>query len=212
MAIINHGLLKTCRGKLGDIIFYQLKGKTCLRTRVDREKIKFNSGQLAQQERMASASIFYRAVKAVGMHYCWQTAARNMQWTGYNLFLHCNLPVFTGEGNIGDFDKLQLSTGKLPLPDKMNIGREGESEWKIGWDNTAHSPGASENDRFLAVVMKREDVFTIKLPVVGDYRRKHCRAIIRLPPELREFIHLFCYFCSDTGDAFSVSRHFLLNS
>lgn len=179
--------------------------------KADPEKIKFSPGQLAQQKRMVSASIFYRAVKAAGLHHSWQAAARDKQLSGYNLFLHYNLPAFTGEGNICDFDKLQLSTGKLYLPDHMSICNEGEDAWKIEWKNNALSPGADENDRFRAVVMKREDVFTVKLPGTGDYRRKHCRAVIRLPPELKEFVHLYCYFCSDTGNTFSESRHFLLH-
>lgn len=210
MGIIENGVLRGGRGRLGEFVMYQCRGKTCIRTKVDPKEMKFSAGQLAQRERISSVAILYRAAKAVGLHKQWQKTAEGTGLTGYNLFLHHNLPAFNCEGSICDFDKLSLSMGKLQLPDHITIHEGDSDEWIIEWENLMPYPGTKKNDRLIVALMKREDVFTIEVPDIGDYRRWHCRAIIRLPSVLRNYTHLYCYFCSDTNVVYSRSRYFCL--
>lgn len=210
MAIVENEFLKGVRGKLGELVLYQWRGRTCVRTNIDPEERKYSSGHLAQRERISSIAILYRAAKAVSLHKQWQKAAEGTPLTGYNLFVHHNISAFTGEGVICDFDKLSLSMGTLQLPDHMKIYGGDSGEWFLEWKNDKPYPGTHENDRLIVTVMKREDVFTIEIPDIADYRRKHCRAVIRLPPLLSDYIHLYCYFCSDADEVFSKSRYFCL--
>lgn len=129
MAIIDNEILKGCRGKLGDFIVYQYRGKTCLRARPEKANMTLSSGMVCQQERIAGVAAFYRAAKAVGMHHIWNRAAMGTRLTGYNLFVKRNLPAFAGMGHVGDFGKVHLSTGPLPFPDRMNIAQGAEDEW-----------------------------------------------------------------------------------
>lgn len=167
---------------------------------------------LEQQERVASIATFYRALKAVGMHRIWQDAAKNLNMSGYNLLLKTNLRAFSGKGNICDYQKLVLSTGSLQLPDAMSLAKQRDGELVLTWENDAKPyPNVNADDRLVVAVMKQEKSFAVKIPEIGDWQRKNCRATIRLPTELVAYTHLFCYFCSAKGGMFSESRHFFIN-
>ena len=210
MAIIENEILREARGRLGDFIIYQYRGKTCLRQRPARKTKQFSPGKLAQQERISSVAVLYQAAKAIGLHRSWCRSAEQTTLSGYNLFVGRNVTAFSGNGLICDFGKISLSIGKLQLPDRMKISPVGENEWLIEWQNDSSYPGTHRDDRLQVVLMKREDVFTIKILEIGDFRRKHGRAVIRLPLELKDYVHLYCYFCSAEGECFSVSRYFCL--
>ena len=66
MAIIENEILREARGRLGDFIIYQYRGKTCLRQRPARKTKQFSPGQLAQQERISSVAVLYQAAKSIG--------------------------------------------------------------------------------------------------------------------------------------------------
>ncbi|WP_251621211.1 hypothetical protein [Odoribacter lunatus] len=210
MAIIKDGYMKGAKGGLGDFVVYQLGGQTVVRRKGERKKGMFSAGQRAQQVRMSAVSFLWRAMRAVEMDKSWCGMMRGRRMTGYNEFVRVNVSVFTEEGMIGDFGKLRLTNGRLLLPPELEVHLNEEGMWEMRWDCGVYYPGMSEDDRIKVVLMKREDVFTVKILDIGDCRRRHGRVRIRLPPELAEFSHLFCYVCSETGEEFSVSRHFCL--
>lgn len=131
MAIIENEILREARGRLGDFIIYQYRGKTCLRQRPARKTKQFSPGQLAQQERISSVAVLYQAAKSIGLHRSWCRSAEQTTLSGYNLFVGRNVTAFSGNGLICDFGKISLSIGKLQLPDRMKISPVGENEWLI---------------------------------------------------------------------------------
>lgn len=210
MAIIDNEILKGCRGTLDGFVIYSCRGKTCLRTKAEKVNITFPPEMVRQKERIAGVAALYQAVKAAGIYPVWQKAADGSGLTGYNLFVRWNNPAFTGEGEVGDFAKVHLTMGKLQLPDRMDVARSGAGEWVLTWDNVISYPGTAEDDRLVVALAGQAKGFAVKVPEIGDYRRKHCRAVIRLPTQLRDYTHLFCYFRSAAGEGYSVSRYFLL--
>lgn len=210
MAIVEDGLLKGARGRIGNFIFYQCQGKTYVREIGKAKERKFSSGALEQQERFSSVVMLYQAVKAANLYKYWQKAAKRSTLSGYNLFVQHHLPAFTGDGIISDFNKLQLTVGKLQYPNGMALTYDGNGVWTMTWRNNYPYPGVSDDDRLVVAFMKREDVFTIKIPDIGDYHRRDCRATIRRPESLQEYTHLYCYFYSATSDEATVSRYFQL--
>ena len=193
MALIEDSCLRGCKGKVGGLVVYRLGDRTVVRTVGERESGEFSAGQRAQQERIASVAILYKSMKAVGLH---------------NEFVRRNVSAFSGDGRIADFGKLQLTAGRLLLPDKLEVCRSGKDEVEIRWSNERLYPGMREDDRIMAAMMKRKDVFTIKILNAEENSRERGRVRIRLPPELECFPHLFVYACSATGEEFSVSRYF----
>ena len=106
-------------GAIDDYIIYTRRGQKCLRRKPREPKPPTSPRQVAQQERMASVAIFYQALKEVGIYPYWQEASKGQLAHGYNLLVKANLPAFNYEGLICDFTKLQLTPGRLRLPDGM---------------------------------------------------------------------------------------------
>lgn len=201
MAIINSTLFGKCRGK------------TYIRTKGEKSEKPKSVLQVQQQNRLAAVAMFYRAIRDAGLYGIWQLAAKQRLMHGYNLFVQHNIHVFSDEGLIRDFMKIHLSVGELELPDDMTIRQEAEGEWILEWKCVLPRRSlASGDDRLAVALMSHESVYTVKVPDIGDFRREDCRAVIRLPADLQNYTHLYCYFCSATGKGFSMSRYFLIHN
>ena len=208
MAISENELLRKLRGRIGDLIIYQSKGKTCVRRM--REQVTLNPVMLDQQERYAGVAVFYQALKAVGLHEIWRRAMVEEAMSGYNWFVKCNCPAFTKEGCVGDFGKVFLSCGDLPLPDGLRLVQGEGNELALEWEDGAPYPGASEDDRLVDALMRDGRSLEVKVQEGEDWLRERQRVVIRLPTEWKDYRHLFCFFCSATGDRYSWSRYFLI--
>ena len=55
MSVVEKGLLKGCKGRIGEYVIYECRGKTCIRRVPGKEKILLTPEMLEQQERMAGA-------------------------------------------------------------------------------------------------------------------------------------------------------------
>ena len=151
----------------------------------------------------------YRAVKDGGLLPIWQAAAQGSGLTGYNWFVRENQKCFTKKGMVGDFEKVALTVGELALPDGLRLA-PAEEGWELTWKNESVFPPCDGSDRLAVALMKDERSFVVKVPDIGEWQRKHCRALIRLPTELEEYKHLFVFFCSADGKAVSRSKYFVL--
>lgn len=210
MAIIENKLLKDAHGRIDDLLIYQRNGRTCMRRMPER--VELTPGMLEQQERFAGVAALWGAVKANGWQGAWQDTAKEKGMAGYNLFTQVNCQAFTGEGTVGDYRRLMLTAGKLQLPDNMRLVKEAEAgagAYELLWDNDVAYPNAADDDRLVVALMREGREISVQVPDIGDWRRKHCRAVIRLPTELQGYTHLYCLFCSATSECFSWSRYFL---
>lgn len=205
------GILDHFTGKIDGFIVYTHRNRRCIRRIPAAKHPPSTPGQLAQQERIAAIAIFFHSLKIAGIYPYWQKAAEGLLLTGYNLLVKTNLPAFSGEGNICDFSKLCISTGQLPLPDKMELQQEDNGEWILSWTNTPYTTGGKADDRLKVVVMKDFETFDVEQPDTGDYCRGDCRAIFRLPEKLKDYSHLYVIFCSRTDGKSSRSRYFKIH-
>lgn len=207
MATIVEGIFK---GKVGDIVYYTYKGKPCARRKA--EKITFSEKMREQSERVASIGALHRAMKEEGLDEIWTKEARGIGLNGYNLLVRENSPAFSGEGRVTDFRKLRLTIGKVRLPDHLQLTEGEEGEIVLTWENNAGAyPLTHDGDILVFALMKEGRSFRIRFPEIGDWQRKHCRALIRLPPAWKEFHHFYCFFYSVEDDEFSDSIYFNIN-
>lgn len=195
-------------GQVGDLIVYGYGGNTYVRRKPKR--VMRCDAVLEQQERIAGVAALYQAVKAGGLLPIWEKAAQGSGLTAYNWFVRANQKCFTKDGAVGDFGQLVLSVGELALPDRLELAPLGEGEWELRWENESIFPPCEGSDRLAVALVKDERGFVVKVPDIGDWQRKHCRALIRLPTDLQEYKHLFVLFCSADGDAVSKSKYFYL--
>ncbi len=212
MAISKNKLLQKMSGRIENLIVYQCHGETYVRTMPDRENIKLTPEMKEQQERWAGVAAFYQAVKAAGLYWVWKKEAEGTGLSGYNLFMKWNQMMFGKEGNVADMGKLTVTVGRVGLPDGMRVAEcDGETA-VVEWRNEERYPDAEEEDCLAVVLVKqeKEEGWSVKVPDIGEWRRKGCRAIIRLPPEWAGVEQMYCFFQSESGEV-SRSRYFYLN-
>lgn len=193
-------------------IFYKHREQWCARKKPEKVKPPSAPGQVAQQERIASAAIFYQALKEVGIYPYWQKAAEGMVASGYCLLVKQNLPAFNSNGMICDFSKIRLTAGALALPDELQLREAEETDgWVLAWTNTPHQVNAREDDRLKLFVMKEDSgTFDVEpLEAVEGVRRDE-QVTFRLPECLQGYPHLYVMFCSHTTGECSMSKYFNL--
>lgn len=211
MAELKNFLLRGCRGRIGDVVIYQCRGKTCIRRLPEMKPKRMAPGMVAQQERVAGVAALYRAMKAAGMVVVWERAAEGRGMSGYALLVKVNSQAFAGSGRVCDFGKLELTAGRLQLPDNLALARGEAGELVLTWGcGEEPFPVAGGGDCLVVVLLSHEEGFRIVVPEVGVWRREEGRAVVRLPEDLCDFQHLFCYFRSPKGTEVSRSRYFLI--
>ena len=211
MAIIENSLLGQISGRIGELVYYRRCGKTCVRRYVEKSVGPGTELQQQQRRRIRSVSVFYQALKAVGLKEIWNRAAKEVCVSGYNLFVRLNIHVFSARGLITDFSRIRLVVGRLPLPDMLQVRRLSPGILSVKWElKSCYSP-KRQADVLVLDFMKSESVYTIRLAECGDVCRAACEARIELPEALAACPHCYCFFKSPQDGEVSESRYFNLN-
>ena len=82
------------QGRLGNLIFYQVKGVTRIRSVPLMVRNPETPAQQAVRKRLIVSVQFYRRLKDTPLKAVWQVAARDTLVNGYNLFLKRNIHAF----------------------------------------------------------------------------------------------------------------------
>lgn len=161
---------------------------------------------------MAAVAIFYQALKEVGIYPFWQRVARGKNVNSYCLLTRENLPAFRGDGAIGDFAKLRPTPDLLPLPDGLRLQGEADGTWRLDWEPDTGLPAAKADDAARLLAMLDAETFVFLEVDAGGATRGDGSLRFSLPGNCRDWLHLFVFFCSRTGEACSTSRYFNLHS
>lgn len=180
-------------GKLNQVVFYQRKGKTYVRSLPVRKNKTVSPAQLRNKQRFGAMLKFARLFKYVVIPQIWGQASRTL--TGTQLFIKTNKGAFDPEGNIPDVKLIQLSTGKLHLPDYIEVKRkeEGSRAMLVSWYPDSGGGDTAYWDE-LMVISYGEGIYSdIKATAI---RRGENRGTFE-PPALETSIsHLFLFFGS----------------
>ncbi len=198
-------------GRYDNMVFYDYRGMKCVRSMPEEVKAPSSPGQLAQQARVASIAIFYRALKEAGLYGYWRKATEGRLWNGYNLLVKSNLPAFDAEGRICDFAKLRISAGSVALPDGLEC-RPGEAgEWVLAWRNTPGQPNAALDACLRLFAVRDAETFRLVPIDAGGACRRDEEAVFRLPEDFTENAHVYVFFCSMPRGGASESRYCLIH-
>jgi len=117
-------------------------------------------------------------VEPANVYPIWNLGAKKMN--GYAWFLKANLPAFSLDGTLLDERLLQLSTGKLHLPQGLQARRsETESaSITVNWQNDPLLKGERLNDELMAVHLS-EGKFSASLST--GLQRSHQYGTFNLP-------------------------------
>ena len=180
-------------GKVGNVVYYQLRGKSYVRSVPVRSKDSWTPAQQMHRLRISKVGELWKQLKSTHVIPIWNLGSDEMN--GYALFMKVNLSAFGTDGNLNDQRELQLSTGKLRLPLDLIASRqtEGSSVVEISWKNDANLKGLRLQDE-LMMVSYANGVYSVLSPT--GLERSAQNGSITLPVKPVDATHVYLFFAS----------------
>ena len=101
-------------GKIGNVVFVNMNGKSYVRAAPQRKKDSWSADQLLYRQRISRVSALWRALKSEQLSQIWNRAAEQMN--GYAWFLKLNMPALEMDGTLIDAKRMKVADGKLAIP------------------------------------------------------------------------------------------------
>lgn len=195
MARINNGLFGTVKGKIGNIVVYNLNGQTVCRT-IGEVSQPSSDKQLNNRQQMKVLTNFFRKIKEL-LRTGFNPIAENSVQNFHNLAMAYNKPHalkgFYPEVAI-DFEKFVFSIGELEPPLNPSVELKGET-LKFYWEPNGNS-STSRNDQVMLLVYAPET--QIAIYTNSGARRHEGMDELSLPSHLlQEQLEIYISFVSD---------------
>lgn len=189
-------------GKLGNVVFYRMNGKSYVRSAPKRKKDAWTQEQQMYRQRISRAGALWRALKSEEFSRIWNTASWMMN--GYAWFLKANMPALEMDGTLIDARLLKVSDGKLPMVQKLSVERvEGDAQTiRVSWQNDPHTRGERLKDELMAISYTGEQ-FSPVTPT--GLQRSHLQGSFTLPVKPVNATHVFLFMASGDREKYSES-------
>ena len=193
MAKLKSNVAELASGKIGNVVYYQLRGKSYVRTVQVRKKDSWTPRQVLERQRFSKASQLWKQLKSTRVAQIWNLGSDLMN--GYALFMKLNLPSFGPDGNLNDQRELQLSTGKLRLPLDLEASRQapGSSTIAVSWKNDLYLKEVRLQDE-LMIVSYANKFYSVLSPT--GLERRIQGGTITLPVIPADATHIYLFFAS----------------
>lgn len=184
------------------MVFVQWAGDTYMRTAPERTKSSWTPRQALNRKRFSEANNFCSQFSTSLIPLIWKPAARKMP--GHSLFLKANMPAFGLDGTLTDPQRLQLSVGKLSLPQQFNAVRiaAGSATISVSWSNDPYLDPQRLTDE-LMVISAGNGVSSYLSPT--GLVRGAVNGTFELPLYPAEATYLYLFFASADKKDYSVS-------
>lgn len=191
-------------GKLLNVVFYQRYGKSYVRA-APKKRESYTEEQLLYRQRLQRASALWRSLKSDEMSRIWNSAAQQMN--GYAWFLKANMPALAMDGTLIDAKLINVSDGKLPLPQQLKAERmaEDSSTMVVSWQNDAHSNSERLKDELMAMSYAEGKFSGI---ISTGLQRGHRQGTFTLSAKPVNASHVFFFITSANKEQFSESIGF----
>ncbi len=198
------------RGRIGNMIFYRVKGVTRIRSvplAVGRpDTLKCQTARL----RLIAAVRFYQRLQDSRLRDIWRMAAQDTAMNGYNLFVKQNIHVFN-ERTLFDPAHLLLVFGALPPMNCLEVAEQTGRRVVLVWKNSLVTAGIRADDRVGVVALCEGKMYSpLWLDKTLSYRQEQ-RAVIELEGLPAGEVHLYCFFVSSDGTAYSPSSYLCIH-
>ena len=180
-------------GKVGPVVYYQLRGKSYVRVVQNRKKDSWSPKQKLQRQRFLKVSQLWKQLKSTRIAQIWKLATQEMN--GYVYFMKINMPAFGPDGSLTNPRELQLSAGKLRLPLDLTATKQsaGSSTVEVSWENDPNLKEVRLQDE-LMMVSYANGVYSVLSPT-GLERSAQSGTFI-LPVLPVNATHVYLYFAS----------------
>src|SRR5665647_173138 len=135
MAKMKRNIGDLVSGKIGNVVFYQLRGKSYVRAAPKRKKDSWTEEQQLYRQRISKAGGLWRALRSQQFSAIWNKATDQMN--GYAWFLKQNMPALAMDGTLIDAKMLKVSDGKLSIPKDLRAERlpDDATTITVSWQN-----------------------------------------------------------------------------
>jgi hypothetical protein len=194
MASLDSFLMGRISGKLGDKVYYQMKGKTYVRSLPASKTKTVTALQLMNQHRFLCILQHSRKFKYSVIPLIWNDRAKTT--SGFGLFMKTNGPAFGKDGLLIDPQMLHLSAGKLYNPDEFTAKRkDGEPTIvEVSWQKDGHLGGLPLWDELMAVSTDNDQYSDV---IVTGITRHNLGGSFTLPASEAPATHLYLFFASN---------------
>lgn len=148
-------LFEISRGKLGNLVFYEVGGTGRIRTRAGHFRDKKSPKQLAQRQKLQVSIAFLKPFsKLLRITYAAEAVGRSAMQAAVSFNMRDALA-----GEYPDIfmekSKVQLSRGPLPLPLRATAATEAEG-LLIEWENGDEAAGSRTTDTLVVMTFSSE--------------------------------------------------------
>lgn len=202
MARIKTNIGDQVSGKMRNMVFYQMNGKSYVRSAPITNEDTWNEEQRMRRKRIVKVSELWRALKTEQFSAIWNTAAQQMN--GYAWFVKANMPALGMDGTVIDARLLKLSDGKLPIDPMLsaNVIEEAPATIKVSWQNDPHTKGERFKDDLMVISYDGDKFSAI---TTTGLKRKDLQGTFALPAMPVNSGYIYLFFASEDRKAFSES-------
>lgn len=180
-------------GKLGNTVFYQYRGKNCMRSMPVRRSTSCSPLQAQNKLRFVAMQKFALQFKYVVIPQIWNQASKAL--SGHQLFIKTNKGAFDAQGIIPDPKKVLLSIGKLQLPMGLSVKpvEEGSTRMNVSWFPDSGGGELAWWDELLVIGAGEGEYSIIQSTAI---RRGDKAGSFDLPELKTTITHLYLFFGS----------------
>lgn len=161
MGRLKTNILDAATGKIGNVVVYEMYGKTYIRSKPDRIKDRKSPAQLAQRRKMVLMIDFLRPfIKLIRVTYAHEAVGRSAYQAAQSYNLKNAIEGIYPDQMVSP-NKALLSVGSVILPETITVTKK-EEGLLFEWDPTFH-PQANNKDTLVVIARERERHFV-------DYR------------------------------------------
>lgn len=201
---ISSSLFYRMKGKAGNLIFFNRRGKIYVRSRPLKVCNPRTPLQQVQRNRLSDVMNFYSIVCATPLKVVWLSAARSKMMIGANLFVRENIGAFDGNGSVFDYSQLHFSSGKLPGCDCLDVEYDALVNClDVSWKNPVLRGAARDADLLGIVVVFDQEGFELLHWQHLKCKRSDASAKVCLAAYEAEPSDAWCFFADQEGKAFS---------
>jgi len=137
MAKIRRNIGELVSGKIGKVVFVQMRGKSYVRAAPDRTRNNWSEAQVLYRKRLSAIANLWRTLNCQNMNEIWNLAAQEMN--GYAWFIKKNMNALHIDGTLISPSLIRVIDGSLPEPLlKLDPTHPNPHEVKIEWTNDPH--------------------------------------------------------------------------
>ena len=198
------------RGRIGNMIFYRVKGVTRIRS-VPLSTGKPDSSKCRSARlRLIAAVRFYQRLQDSRFRDIWRMAAKDTAINGYNLFVKQNIHVFN-DRTLFDPVRLQLVFGALPPMNCLELSEQTGRRIVLTWKNSLEPAGVRATDRGGGGALCEGKMYSpLWLDKAVSYRQEQ-RVAVELEGLPAGTVHLYCFFVSADGTAYSPGSYLCIH-